>query len=397
MKSKKLHLSLLIFFQLSAVGSYVPILSMYLKEYLNFSGMQVGVILSMASIPSIVVPFFSAWIVDRVITSRRFLALCHIGAAALITVMSFGTNYITILIAYFTYTILLVPTYALVNALIFHNMEDRNSFGTIRVWGTIGWVTSSWLVSFIIKIFNIDGYKPFILQLSAVFSLIVVVLTLKLPKLKLDRDKKVSLLPKEAIDVIKKPEVILIYILVFISSTADKFLGYGMPMFLSYNGTEESNIILLLSLGQAPEILMLFTLVFIIKKLGFKNIFILALILQATRYIIFYINGPTPLTVFGIIIHGFIFAFFYTGSTIYLDSLSDISSRGGIHQIFTMVQVGLAGLCGNFFAGYVAENFTKNGDIDFKVFWMVPSLMSLVTLLTLAIAMKRLNNRSKVN
>ena len=68
MKSKRLHLSLLMFFQLCVVGTYVPILSMYLKVYLGFSGIQTGIILSLASIPSIIIPFLSAWIVDRIIT-----------------------------------------------------------------------------------------------------------------------------------------------------------------------------------------------------------------------------------------------------------------------------------------------------------------------------------------
>lgn len=395
MKSKKLHLSLLIFFQLCVVGTYVPILSMYLKEYLGFSGIQTGIILSLASIPSIIIPFLSAWIVDRIITSRKFLTYCHIGSAILLLLLSIEKSYIAVLVTYFSYTILLVPTFALVNALIFHNMEDSNNFGSIRVWGTIGWVMSGWLTGFLMNLDSGNQNMPFILQLSTLFSVVVIILTLKLPKLKLDRSKKGSILPREAFNVIKKPKVLFIYILIFISATTDKFITFGMPLFLNDIGIKQSNIILFLSIGQISEIIMLFTLAAVIIKMGFKKIFIFALILQVLRYTIFYINGPFPLTVLGIFLHGFIFTFFYAAATIYMDNFSDIKSRGGVHQLLTLVQVGLAGLLGNFFAGYMADKFAIDGDINFKIFWMVPVIISLCTLLALAILMKRVNNASK--
>jgi MFS family permease len=393
MKSKKLHLSSLMFFQLCVVGTYVPILSMYFKEYLGFSGLEVGVILSLASVPSILVPFLSAWVVDRIITSRKFLTYCHIGAAILITLLSFETNYTLVLVTYFCYTILLVPTFALVNALIFHNMENSSGFGSIRGWGTIGWVVSSWLTGFLMNMSGGSQNMPLILQLSAFFSIIVIILTLKLPKIELDRNKKVSLLPREALRVIKKPQVILIYLLIFISATTDKFITFGLPLFLSDMGVQQSNVILYLSIGQISEMIMLFTLSATIKKLGFKKVFIFALILQVLRYAIFYTDGPFPLTLFGIFLHGFIFTFFYAAATIYIDTFTDINSRGGVHQLLTLIQVGLAGLIGNFVAGFIAENFVINGEINFKIFWLIPGSVSLLSLLTLAIFMAKKRNK----
>lgn len=382
------------FFQLAAIGTYVPILSIYLKDYLGFSAISVGIILSIASLPSILAPFLSAWIVDRIITSRRFLVLCHLGAAILIAIMSFETSYSSVLITYFIYTIFMVPTSALVNALVFHYMEDGNSFGVIRVWGTIGWVVAGWIISLIWKVSNGTENLPLALQLSAFFSVLVVFLTLKLPKLELHGNKKVSFIPHEAMEVIKKPEVVLLFILIFISSTADKFLTYGMPIFLNQNGVAQDNILIVLSLGQIPEALMLFTLGAIIRKLGFKNIFVIALSMQIVRYAIFYFNGPIQLTLFGILIHGFIYAFFYAAATIYLDNFTDKNSRGGVHQIFNLIYVGMAGLLGNLAAGYTANNFLINGNIDFKVFWLIPWIISVLTFLTLIVLMKRINRHN---
>lgn len=390
MKSKKLHLSMLMYFQLCVVGAYMPILSIYFREYIGLNGLQTGIILSMAAIPSILSPFISAWIVDRVITSRRFLALSHIISAALIMTLSFEKSFPNVLITYLIYTIFQVPTSALVTTLVFHNMEDRNTFGSIRLWGTIGWISAGWIISIIWKFNSGIENMPLALRLSALFSLIVVLLTLKLPKLKLDRDKKVSIIPHEAIAVVKNPEIMLLFIMVFIVATADKFISYGMPVFLNSNGIPQSNIMILLSIGQYSEIFLLLFLSKFIKRLGFKNIFILGLSIEIFRYVVFWLNGPLALTITGIAVHGFIYAFFYASASIYLDHFTDETSRGGVHQLFTLTYLGGASLVGNIFAGFCADHFMVEGLINFKIFWLIPGIMAISTLLILGLRMKRI-------
>lgn len=380
------------YFQLCVVGAYMPILSIYFREYLGLNGIQTGVLLSMAAIPSILSPFISAWIVDRVITSRRFLALSHIISAILIMVLSYEKSFSIVLITYLIYTIFQVPTSALVTTLVFHNMEDRNSFGSIRLWGTIGWISAGWIISIIWKFNSGIENMPLALRLSSLFSLIVVFLTLKLPKLKLDRDKKVSIIPHEAIAVVKKPEIILLFALVFFTATADKFITYGMPVFLNSNGIPQEKMMVLLSIGQYSEIFLLLFLSKVIKKLGFKNIFILGLSIEIFRYVVFWLNGPLTLTITGIAVHGFIYAFFYAAASIYLDHFTDETSRGGVHQLFTLTYLGGASLVGNLFAGFCADHFMVEGLINFKIFWLIPGLMATTTLLVLAIKMRRITN-----
>ncbi|OQY37653.1 MAG: hypothetical protein B6229_08040 [Spirochaetaceae bacterium 4572_7] len=390
MKSKKLHLSSLMFFQFCVVGVFIPVFTLYLKDYLNFTGIQIGMILSVSSIPSILAPFISAWIVDKTITSRHFLILCQSGAAALILILSTQKNYYSVLFTYLLYMLMLVPTFALVNALIFHNSEDSGSFGAIRLWGTIGWIASGWLISFIWKHSNSTETMALGLKFSAVFSIIVIILTLKLPKLKLDKDKKVSIIPKEAIKIAIKPEVALLLFAVFLSSIADKFYVFGTPLFLQSINIAKDNIIIFMTLGQITEIVMLFALASIIKRLNFKSIVIIGLVIQITRFIIFFSNGPLIVNLIGISLNGFIYALFYVTATIYLDNFTDETSRGGIHQIFSLVSVGLAGLVGNYIAGIIANNPTATGNINFKFFWIIPTIISVTTLLIVIFFMKKI-------
>ncbi len=381
------------FFQLCIVGAYTPILSVYLKDHLGFTGIQIGVILSMSAIPSILAPFISAWIVDRIITSRRFLALCQTAAAITIYIMSIEKSYNSILITYLIYMMFLVPTFALVNALVFHNEDEKGSFGFIRLWGTIGWVAAGWTVSIIWKFTDSSVNMPYALQLSAFFSLIVVILTLKLPKRELDKNKTLAIIPVEAFKVVVKPEVLLLLFVVFISACADKFYFYGTPLFLQDIGIKKDNILPVLSLGQAPEVIMLFTLASLIKRLGFKSIFTIALSMQVLRFLIFWFNGPIAITLIGVSLNGFIYALFYATSTIYLDTFTDTNSRGGSHQLFSLITVGAAGFTGNLLAGWAAGTFTILENINFRIFWIIPIAISITAFLTIKIFMKRVINK----
>ncbi len=390
MKTRKLHLSLLMFFQLCVVGAYSPIFSLYLMDYLNFTGTQIGVILSTSAIPSIAAPFIGALIVDRIITSRKFLAVCQAGAAVIMFLLSNETGYISFMITYLIYMILLVPTFALVNALVFHNSDDSNNFGSIRVWGTIGWIVASVMITLLWKKAEVNpSMIPYALKLSALFSVIVVILTLKLPKLKLEKKEKVSIIPKETFNVIIKPEVMIILIAVFFSSCADKFYFFGTPLFLQDIGVVKTYIPTVMSLGQVAEILMLFGLGAILRKLGFKNIFILALFMQVLRFVLFYISGPLGLTLLGVSLNGFIYALFYAASTIYLDNFTDEKSRGGVHQLFSMITVGASSLFGYLLAGWASDNFRIGELINFKIFWTFPTILSILTLLIITLFMKR--------
>lgn len=378
------------FFQLCIVGAYSPIFSVYLKEHLGFTGMQVGVILSMSAIPSILAPFISAWIVDRIITSRKFLALCQAVSAITIYILSIEKSYNAVIVTYLIYMMFLVPTFALVNALVFHNEEEKESFGFIRLWGTIGWVFAGWMVSLIWKLTDKSSNMPYALQLSAIFSLIVAILTLKLPKLELNSSENRTIIPIEAFRVVIKPEVLLLLLVVFISACADKFYFYGTPLFLQDIGVKKDNILPVLSLGQAPEVIMLFTLAGMIKKLGFKKIFSTALLLQVFRFLIFWFNGPIGLTFIGVSLNGFIYALFYAASTIYLDTFTNKSSRSGSHQIFSLITVGAAGLLGNLIAGWAADNFIIENSINFKVFWTIPTFASIAALVIINMFMRNI-------
>lgn len=388
MESRKTPLALLMFFQLAVLGAFIPIFSMYLKEYLGFSSHQAGYVFVLGAIPSILSPFFSSLIVDRFVTSRRFLMICHVMACGLMVTLSFERTFPAVMTTYFVYNIFLVPSTSLVNSIVFHSIEDSKGFGKIRIWGTLGWIFAGWLISYIWKAQGEESFMPLALILSSFFSLLVVLITLTLPRQELAQRERVPLIPKETFRVLKNRKVIFMLSLIFLFAITDKFYFFGMPLFLKELGADQNSIPRLMSLGQMSEVVMLFTLGFLIKKLGFKRIFTLALILQVARYVIFWSDYSVWLTAVGIFLHGIIFSCFFAAGTIYLDQFTDKFTKSGVHQLMGFLFAGVAGMVGHLLTGSISQGFVLGEAINFKVYWSLPLLLGVVTLVLLVFVMR---------
>lgn len=385
----KIKFSLILFFQIFLFGTFVPILSMYLKEYLGFSGTQTGIILSMSAIPSLLAPFIGAWIVDRVISAKNFLIFCHLTGAIAVFFLSYMENYSGFLITYLLYSLFIGPTHGLVTSLVFTNVENPDKhFGFIRMWGTIGWIVAGWLISFIWSFTDGNTNMPLVFRLASLASVAVLLLTITLPKGEKLPSKPESILPKETLAAITNPRVYTMLIILFISAFADKFYFYGVSLHLKGNGIPREETIRLMTVAQVPEIIALFILGFLIKRLGFKKLFMIAMIAQFFRFFVFWIDGSTGLLIGGLTIGGFIYALLYASGSVFMDSWCDEKSRGGVHQIYNLILAGITGIAGNMCAGYIAETFTVNGNINFNVFWAVPTIIAVINFFAVTLLVK---------
>jgi hypothetical protein len=72
-----------------------------------------------------------------------------IGGAAMFA-MALQTTFWPFLILMLVYQMAFTPTLTLTNAIAFHHLQDSRRFGTIRLWGTIGWIAASWPFVFIL-------------------------------------------------------------------------------------------------------------------------------------------------------------------------------------------------------------------------------------------------------
>jgi nucleoside transporter len=381
----------MMFLQYFVAGAFTPVLSLYLKDYLHFSGFKVGMILSVTAAGSIVAPLVTSFIADRWISAERLLAVCHLVGGACMALFSAERNFWAVMIVYFGYTIITVPTFALANAIIFHHSPDsRHAFGRLRVWGTIGWIAVAWLFSFCWLRGGGNGVAtgriPDALMVASVSSLILGIYALTLPAARKLTTGKTGLLPIKSLMVLKTPAVARLCLFMLAVSFFYRFYYFGTAPFLRAAGFSDRTIMPLMSFGQIPEIFAMGILGWCLLRYGPKKIILLGLLLDIFRYAAAAAGGPAWLLIAGLSIHGLAYTFIYTTASIHLDRFCDADSRTGVHQLFSLATSGIGNFTGNLFCGVVLDACARaDASVNYHAFWLVPVAgLSLLFVTTLA-------------
>jgi nucleoside transporter len=384
----------MMFLQFFIAGAFTPVLSLYLKDSLRFSGVQVGVILSVTAAGSIVAPLVTTLIADRLVRAERLLGILQMLGGALMGAFAAQKNFLPVAVLYFCYTLISVPTFALTNAIVFHHIPDtRHTFGAVRVWGTIGWIAVAWLFSWFWLRGGGSGVAasrlPDALNLAAVSSFVLGLYAFTLPASSRLRENRAGFLPVESLRVLKNPSIIRLCIVMLVISFFYRFYFFGTAPFLRAIGFPDSAIMPVMSLGQLPEIFAMGILGWLLLRYGSKKILVIGLVLDISRYVTAALGAPHWLVIAGLTVHGLSYTFIYTTASIYLDRFCDHRSRTGAHQLFSMITSGIGSFAGNLFCGITMDACTAGrSSVNYHAFWLVPSVSLFIMLFVLLFFLK---------
>ncbi len=393
------RLSIMMFLQFFVLGCTMPIITLYFKDRLGFSGLQIGVVMAATSLSALLSPVIGAYVADRLISAERLLSILHFIGALLLYLLSRQTEFIPVLILHLAYWLIIGPTTALTTAVTFHHAPEAvKTFGGIRLWGTLGWIAAAWVYRFFfIGKSSICGSEDIYtaLQLGVWAALLLGLFAFSIPQTITTKQSPSVLLPRDSLKIIIRPKILTFSITAILIATADRMYMFGAGPYLKSLGFEERNILPVLSIGQIPEVFGMLLLGTLIIRFGMKNVFILGAILEIIRFSIF-TSGATgaPLYV-GISLHGLTFCFFFAAASIFIDSNCTSITRSGAHQYFALIVSGTSTLLGNLISGIAADMFRRphTGTLDFTLFWTAPLVLSLAGLFGLLFFFKE----SKLN
>jgi MFS family permease len=146
MGSVRVRLSIMMFLEYAVWGVWAVNLSVYLGNLESFrenTGFKINMIFLTMAIASILAPFVASQLADRYFSTERFLAFSHlVGGAFLIGAWLLLTPTFELLFwLMLGHCLLYAPTVALTNSLAFHHLPNgEKDFGSVRLWGTIGWI-----------------------------------------------------------------------------------------------------------------------------------------------------------------------------------------------------------------------------------------------------------------
>lgn len=392
----------MMFMQFFMEGAYIPVISLYFRDYLHFTGGQTGMILASSAVAAFISPLIASFVADRLIRAETLFAICHFIGAILMLILSLQRQFIMVLLCYMLFIIVIGPTIALVNSITFHHSpEPGEKFGNIRLWGTVGWIVPAWVLGIIwfqdSDTSRISQHLPDALRLAAAASLILALYSLSLPGSDVKPEKLKTMIPLESIRVMLQPHIMLLAAIAFFVAFVDKYYYFGAAPFLRQLGFSDASIMPSLSIGQVSEIFAMLTLAFFIKRIGIKRVLMIGILMEVWRFTAFSIGTSIPLIFSGLICHGFAYAFFFVAAFIYLDDHCSKQARTGAHQLFAFIFAGLSSLTGNLVAGRAMDVFTvsttaETTAVNYRSFWMVPMIISALCFVVITLTFPAKNN-----
>ena len=393
-RSISIRLILMNFIEFAIWGAYLTSMGSFLAD--AGLGPKIWLFFATQGFVSIFMPALVGIVADKWVPAQKVLSLCQLLAgifmiATGLYAMKNGTfiaaanvaadgsghmvysalpqfNFTVFYVLYLLSVAFFMPTIAISNSVAYSALEGAGldavkAFPPIRVFGTVGFICSMFLVNFLSNNHGVQyqhSYEQFFV--SGALSLVLCAYALTMPNCPCKpSDKGASLSESLGLDAFSLFKQRLLgaslqitngYANTFITSFKDN------PLFAGSWGAANANV--LISIGQVSETLCILLIPFAMKKFGIKNVMLIAMFAWVFRFGFFGLGNPGNgvwLFILSGIVYGVAFDFFNISGSLYVNENTDSGIRSSAQGLFMLMTNGLGASIGTWAAGKVVNAF----------------------------------------
>ena len=373
----KVRLTVMNFLEYAVWGAYLTSMGSYLVKI----GMaeNIGWFYSVQGFMSLFMPALVGIIADRWLQGQKVLSLCHALAGLFMLSASFygfeagaHASFATLFTLYALSVAFFMPTIALANSVAYSALDGAGldtvkAFPPIRVFGTIGFICSMWVV-------DLGGMQENAGQFafSGALSLVLAAYALTLPACPVSRASERKSLTEalglRAFTLFKQKRMALFFVfsmclgicLQITNGFASPFIfSFGnLPEYADTFGVQHANI--LISISQISETCCILLIPYFLSRFGIKRVMLIAIVAWVFRFGFFAVGNPGPgvwLFILSMIVYGVAFDFFNISGSLFVDKETDIRIRSSAQGLFMMMTNGLGATVGTLSAQAVINHF----------------------------------------
>lgn len=375
----KIRLTALSFMEFAVWGAYLTSMGTYLAN-VGMAG-QIGWFYSVQGFVSMCMPALMGIVADRWMQAQRLLSLCHLTAGIfMLAVCAYGwqsadtVQFAPLFTLYTLSVAFFMPTIALSNSVAYSALDQAGldtvkSFPPIRVFGTVGFIISMWVV-------DLGGMQSTPLQFgwSGLLSILMAAYALTMPPCHTSKGERKSLvdaLGLKAFLLFRSYRMALFFIFsMFLGVCLQITNGFANPFITSFGNIEEfkdtfgvQHANILISLSQISETLCILLIPFFLKSFGIKRVMLVAMLAWVLRYLFFAVGNPGSGVVWfvlSMIVYGVAFDFFNISGSLFVDKETDLSIRNSAQGLFMMMTNGFGATIGTLCAQMVVNHYVFN-------------------------------------
>ena len=395
-KHIKLRLIVMNILQWAIWGAYLTSMGNYLVQV--GLGPKIGLFYAMQGIVSIFMPALMGIVADKWLGATKTLALCQfIAGAAMLGAGLYAASVESGAIAagmkvaeMFSFPLFMslytvsvafyMPTIALSNSAAYGILEQNGydtvkDFPPIRVFGTVGFIASMWIMNFCKTSAGTSfqfTYHQFII--SGVIGLVLVLYCFTLPKIKKAETKGQSLMDAlglSAFKLFRDKQMAIFFIFSMLLGVALQITnGYATPFISHFQGLPEfaeswgaKNATAIYSISQIAETLGILLIPFAMKKFGIKNVMLIAMLAWVLRFGLFGLGDTGSgvwMLILSCIVYGVAFDFFNISGSLYVNERTSGSVQNSAQGLFMLMTNGIGATVGTLSAQAIVNHFTHS-------------------------------------
>lgn len=419
----RMKLSLLWFLEWGITGAILTYLPIYFIEK-GLDQDQLGQLFAVTAVGLWIAPLVVGQICDRWFSSEKYLGLVHLlGGMVLIVIPAIAEHFEAthqtkgfplLLFSVGFYAAVYFPTIPLVSSLSFRHLpKPEEQFGSVRIWGTVGWVLSGFVVSIwlgqteflsylksqfpeweslLVEIENrlADLPQPnssHCFYIAATLSFLLTGLCFFLPETPPAPTKRFNIAPWETLKTFTDKNTLLLIAVSFCLAIVVPFYIFAVPKLvstmLSDRGISDTWVPAVMTIGQISEFPALLLLSMLLRKYGLKITFALGMAAWFLRYLLFAVTREPSMVYLGIALNGICHVFLIVVIQLYVDSRCRQDLKASAQNLFAFLTLGIASPLGFRIAGKLGD-FCHLGDAEeanYFLFFTVPAFIVLVLLL----------------
>lgn len=393
-KHIKLRLIVMNILQWAIWGAYLTSMGNYLVQV--GLGPKIGLFYAMQGIVSIFMPALMGIVADKWLGATKTLALCQfIAGAAMLGAGLYAASVESGAIAagmkvaeMFSFPLFMslytvsvafyMPTIALSNSAAYGILEQNGydtvkDFPPIRVFGTVGFIASMWIMNFCKTSAGTSfqfTYHQFII--SGVIGLVLVLYCFTLPKIRKAETQGQSLMDAlglSAFKLFRDKQMAIFFIFSMLLGVALQITnGYATPFISHFQGLPEfaeswgaKNATAIYSISQIAETLGILLIPFAMKKFGIKNVMLIAMLAWVLRFGLFGLGDTGSgvwMLILSCIVYGVAFDFFNISGSLYVNERTSGSVQNSAQGLFMLMTNGIGATVGTLSAQAIVNHFT---------------------------------------
>jgi MFS family permease len=351
------------FLMFAVIGAWVPLFSVRLDQ-LGFTPLEIALASATGAMAYLTAPVAAGQVADRWFAAERCLAVGGLVGGGLLWLLAELHDPTAVFWTCLAFWSIMVPVITIGNALTFSHLDDpTRRFGTIRLWGTVGWVAAGWLVG----LWWWLGKEPWrealglapptganIFHLGAILAWVLALYALTLPHTPPQRHGQGWLAPLQALRLLRHRDFTVYLVGSFGLYLTIPINSQVTPLLLKSVGIGREELAPLLTISQSMEVLLLLLLPHLMDRLGVRATMLLGLATWTAGLSVFALGQPTWLVVAALACNGVCVACFMVAGQVFLNTRAGGTIRASTQSLLVFVN-GIGLLLGNLLVGVVRQ------------------------------------------